>query len=105
MGGVSSIFQAGWKAEKCSGTSGPSSLNIPVSYTHLDVYKRQLVVGLVLLVALPLVVVFVTRRVVTRPLGELQNFCTEIERSKNFTIQPPRHGEDEVGQTLSLIHI
>ncbi len=61
------------------------------------------VVGLVLLVALPLVVVVVTRRVVTRPLGELQNFCAEIERSKDFTLQPPRHGEDEVGQTTDSV--
>jgi hypothetical protein len=28
VAGTSGIFQSGWKAEKCSGTSGPSSLRI-----------------------------------------------------------------------------
>ncbi|MGE5386954.1 MAG: methyl-accepting chemotaxis protein, partial [Betaproteobacteria bacterium] len=63
----------------------------------------MLVVGLVLLIALPLLVFVAVRRLVTTPLGELRNFCAEIERSKDFTLRPPQHGEDEVGQTTDSV--
>jgi len=63
----------------------------------------MLVAGLVLFIALPLLIAIVVKRLVGRPLAELQNFCSELERTHDFTLKAPSHGGDEVGQTTEAV--
>lgn len=63
----------------------------------------MLVIALILFVALPLLISMVVKRLVARPLGELQEFCSAIERTHDFTMKAPQHGTDEVGETTEAV--
>lgn len=59
--------------------------------------------GLVVLLLLPLVVVVVVRRLVTEPLGRLQDYCGEVEHNHDFTLKAPVVSDDEVGHTAVAV--
>ncbi len=52
----------------------------------IAVGRVVLIAGVALLLLLPLLIYFVVQRVVTRPLGELQQFCTEVEQHRDLTL-------------------
>lgn len=56
-----------------------------------------------LLILMPLGIAGVVKGLVARPLTELQDFCNALERTHDFTLPPPRHGNDEVGQTTEAV--
>ncbi|TYC59686.1 methyl-accepting chemotaxis protein [Zoogloea oleivorans] len=56
-------------------------------------------IGLALVVVLPILISVVIRKIVSVPLGELQDFCQRVEKTHDFTLPAPRMGNDEVGQT------
>ncbi|MEI7431347.1 MAG: methyl-accepting chemotaxis protein [Betaproteobacteria bacterium] len=62
-----------------------------------------LIAGLVMLIALPIIIFFFVQRLVVKPLSELQNFCEQVEQTKDFTLRTPVHGEDEVGKTADSV--
>ena len=59
--------------------------------------------GVALLLLLPLLIYLVVRRVVTRPLTELQQFCTEVEQRRDLTLNLTTRANDEVGQTIGAV--
>jgi methyl-accepting chemotaxis protein len=61
------------------------------------------VLGLALLIGLPLVIALAIRRLVARPLGELQNYCQTVESSLDFTLPAPQNTDDEVGRTSRAV--
>ena len=60
-------------------------------------------IGIALAFVLPLMIYATVRNVVTQPLSELQEFCQKIQSSHDFTLAPPRTGNDEVGQTCKSV--
>ncbi|MDD3352186.1 methyl-accepting chemotaxis protein [Zoogloea sp.] len=60
-------------------------------------------VGLALAVLLPILIFVVIRRVVSVPLGELQQFCQRVQETHDFTLPAPFVGNDEVGRTGQAI--
>lgn len=60
-------------------------------------------IGFILAVFLPVLIYFTVHQLVTRPLEALQSFCQEIQTSHNFTLPPPRTGNDEVGKTCTAV--
>jgi methyl-accepting chemotaxis protein len=62
-------------------------------------------IGLVLAVVLPLLIYATVHKLVTQPLSELQTFCQQIQSSHDFTLLPPRTGNDEVGQTCQSVSV
>lgn len=69
----------------------------------IAVQQVILIVGLGLLLVLPFLIYFVVRRVVTKPLAELQQFCTEVEKNRDLTIRLNSNADDEVGQTIGSV--
>jgi methyl-accepting chemotaxis protein len=69
----------------------------------IAVERVVLVAGGVLLLLLPLLIYLVVRRVVTRPLDELQHFCSEVEQRRDLTLNLDVRSEDEVGQTVGAV--
>jgi methyl-accepting chemotaxis protein-2 (aspartate sensor receptor) len=69
----------------------------------IAVERVVLVAGGVLLLLLPLLIYLVVRRVVTRPLDELQHFCSEVEQRRDLTLNLAVRSEDEVGQTVGAV--
>lgn len=65
--------------------------------------RIALVSGIFLLLALPLPIYLMVRRIVTRPLNDLQRFCSEVEGSRDLTLSLQGRGNDEVGQTISAV--
>ncbi|WP_374262254.1 methyl-accepting chemotaxis protein [Zoogloea sp.] len=72
------------------------------SSMHAIIYLAG-AIGLALVVALPILISLVIRRLVSVPLGQLQHFCQQVQETHDFTLPPPRMGTDEVGQTGSAI--
>ncbi len=69
----------------------------------IAVSRVVLIAGGALLLLLPLLIYGVVRRVVTRPLDELQQFCSEVEQRRDLTLSLAVRAEDEVGQTVGAV--
>ncbi len=69
----------------------------------IAVGRVVLIAGVALLFLLPLLIYFVVQRVVTRPLAELQQFCTVVEQHRDLTLSLATHANDEVGQTIGPV--
>lgn len=61
------------------------------------------IIGIVLAIGLPLLIALAIRGMVTTPLGELQRFCQDVQRSHDFTLIAPHSGNDEVGRTCQAV--
>lgn len=62
-----------------------------------------LIAGLLMLLALPALIFVFVRQIVAKPLSDLQGYCEQVERSKDFTLQVPVQGQDEVGKTAHSV--
>ena len=69
----------------------------------IAVERVVLFAGAALLLLLPLLIYAVVRRVVTRPLGELQQFCSDVAQRRDLTLSLAVRAEDEVGQTVGAV--
>lgn len=65
--------------------------------------KAALIAGVIMLIILSLLIFVVVKRVVVKPLNELQLFCNEIEQTKNLTLHIPVRSKDELGQTTEAV--
>ncbi len=67
------------------------------------VERIVMISGAVLLLLLPILIYLVVGRVVTRPLAELQRFCTDVEQHRDLTLSLTTSSQDEVGQTIGAV--
>ena len=79
----------------------------PVSYTHLDVYKRQVLVGAVTLAAYMLGEYVLSDPDTADGVACTMSFATLVfcELNRAFAVRSEHHSIFKIGIFLSLIHI
>jgi len=60
-------------------------------------------IALALVLLLPILIFVTIRRLVSAPLGELQQFCQNVQTTHDFTLPAPKIGTDEVGRTCQAV--